>query len=165
MIRRLTIALSLLLCGISTPIFATAQTSETFTSQDSFTRFDYQGYTMSVPAGVQIDITGKEAILKSDDGTFGMSLKVEADKGASQSKALEMCRRMVTDLDVKNAQISRVSIHGLNGARLEGITEGAPISMLILAAHHQYLKMVIINTPEHTSWASVTMDSLSLTDR
>ena len=126
-----------------------------------FKSFEYQGFTMQVPANCEANISKKEAVLKCIDGTFGMSIKVEKDKNASPNAAVEMCRRMVRELDVKNSKITKVMIHGMQVGKLEGTTEGAPISVLILAVKGKYLKMVIINTPEHADWANIVIDSVA----
>lgn len=130
-------------------------------AEQMFVQFDYQGFTMQVPAGCEVNLTTKEAVLKCGDGTFGMSVKVEKDKGASAEAAVEMCRRMVRELDVKDSKITKVMIHGMQGGKLEGTTEGAPVSVLILATKGKYIKVVVINTPEHADWVNITLDSLA----
>ncbi|MCM1320331.1 MAG: hypothetical protein NC217_08135 [Muribaculaceae bacterium] len=129
--------------------------------EGNFSKFEYQGFSMMIPANNEIEMTTKEAIVKCIDGTFGMSVKVEKDSKASAAAAVQMCQRMVTDLDVKNAKVSRVIIHGMQGGRLEGVTEGAPINVVILDTGKQYLKMVIINTPDHADWVNITIDSIN----
>lgn len=129
--------------------------------KDRFSNFEYQGFTLMVPSDNEIHVTDKEAVVKCTDGTYGLSVKVEKDRGATANAAVEMCRRMVTELDVKNAKISRVIIHGMQGGKLEGVTEGAPITVLILDAGSKYFKLVIINTPNHADWVNITIDSVN----
>lgn len=161
--KRYILALALLCPPMLVPAQSAQVTqSETVTPvEGNFSKFEYQGFSMMVPASSQIDMTAKEAIVKTNDGTFGMSVKVEKDKDAKTDAAVEMCRRMATDLDVKGARVTKVMIHGLQGGKLEGTTEGAPISVLILNAGGKYLKMVVINTPDHADWVNITIDSVT----
>lgn len=163
--KNLFIAL-ILAAAMSPTMLPAQQTADTLSEsvrpvEGNFSEFEYQGFTMLIPSNSTVDSTTKEAIVKCPDGTFGMSVKVEADKSASATSAVQLCRRMVTDLDVKNATISRVMIHGMKGGRLQGITEGAPINVVILDTGKKYLKMVIINTPDHADWVNITIDSIN----
>lgn len=129
--------------------------------QGSFSKFEYQGFTMLIPAPSDTRTTPDEAIIKTPDGTLGMSLKIESDRGATPEAALQMCRRMATELHVKGATVSHLSIHGLRGARLQGTTEGLPITVLILADKGKYLKLVIIHTPEQSDLTNIIIDSIT----
>lgn len=162
--KKLALALGLLL-GIAP--FASAQEQVAEVTEQSqaecldFQEFEYQGFKMNIPINSEVSMTTKEAIVKCKDGTFGMSLKIEKDKGATPNAAYEMCKRMVTELDVKDSKITKVMVHGMQGAKLEGVTEGAPVSVLILATKDKYVKMVIICTPEHAAWANIVTDSIA----
>lgn len=139
-----------------------ADSSQSLTPvEGSFSKFEYQGFSLMVPSASTVDMTTKEAVIKCNDGSFGMSIKVEKDKGASANAATEMCRRMVSELDVKGARITKMLIHGMQGAKLEGVTEGAPITVLILAVDKKYVKIVVINTPDHADWVNITLDSIT----
>lgn len=129
--------------------------------EGNFSRLDYKGFSMLIPSGSDVNLTDKEAIVKYTDGTYGMSVKVESDKDASASAAVQICRRLVNDLDVRGAKVSRVLIHGMSGGRLEGYVEGAPINVVVLDAGKKYLKLVIINTPNRSDWTNMTVDSVN----
>ena len=92
----------------------------------TFSRFNYDGFTMLVPSGTLISKSDQEAVVKAADGTFGLSLKVEKDAAASPEAALQLCSRLVSDLRIKGARVTRVSIHGMAGGRVQGTVEGAP---------------------------------------
>jgi hypothetical protein len=128
---------------------------------DSFTKFEYQGFVFAIPASVRMNETSKEAIGKCEDGTFGMSIKVEKDKAASGNAAVEMCRRMVTELSVADARVTKLLVHGMVGAKMEGNVEGSPLTMLILAADGKFVKVVIINTPQRADWVNLVLDSVT----
>lgn len=130
-------------------------------ANDGFRTLEYEGYKMLIPQEAVVDERESEAVVKLPDATFGMSVKVEGDKKASASAAVEMCRRLARDLHVKGAQVARVMIHGMEGGRLEGITEGTPINVLILADKGKYLKLIILSAPEHLLYPSITIDSVS----
>ncbi|MCM1005524.1 MAG: hypothetical protein NC402_04430 [Prevotella sp.] len=161
------IFLSILAIAAIAPITVHAQQPDRILEESvtpvegSFFKFEYQGFSMMIPANNEVEMSAKEAVVKSPDGTFGMSVKVEKDKSASANTAVEMCRRMVNELDVKGAKVSRVIIHGMQGGKLEGITEGIPVTVLILNAGGKYFKMVIINTPDHADWVNITADSVT----
>lgn len=164
MIKKYLLCVAECLC-LTVPVFA-QKVSESVTEsvrpvEGSFSRFDYQGFSMMIPSGSSVDMTSKEAIVKSNDGTFGMSVKVEKDKDASATAAVEMCRRMVSELDVRGAKVSRVMVHGMQGGRLEGMAEGAPMSVLILKSDDCYFKIVFINTPERADWVNICIDSVT----
>lgn len=126
-----------------------------------FTKYDYQGYSFMIPAGSRVRATDAEAVIRTEDGTFGMSVKVESDRKASAGAAVELCRRMVRELDVKGAKVTRVLVHGLQGAKLEGQTEGLPITVFILAHDGRYVKMVLINTPQQAATVNIVTDSVT----
>ena len=107
--------------------------------QGNFSKFEYKGYRMLIPSPAETRATEQEAVIKTADGTLGMSLKIESDKGASADAAIQMCRRMAGELLVKGAAVAHLSIHGLRGARLTGTAEGVPVTVLILAAKGEYL--------------------------
>lgn len=161
--KNLILAIALLAPGVAT--YAQEPTAGTVHNltpvEGGFSRFEYQGFSFMVPSGATISEKDKEALVKCADGTFGMSVKVEKDKKASAQSAVEMCRRMVTELDVRGAKITKMLIHGMQGAKLEGMTEGIPVSVLILAVDGQYVKTVIINTPAHTDWVNIALDSIT----
>lgn len=129
--------------------------------QIDYADFNYQGFNIKVPAGCKIEMTSKEALLKSDDKTFGLSMKVEKDAKASGESAVQMCNRMIADLDIKGAQLNRLTNHGMNGARVQGTIEGAYINVVILDAGGKYVKLVIISAPEKASLAETIIDSIT----
>ena len=127
----------------------------------TFSRFNYDGFTMLVPSGTLISKSDQEAVVKAADGTFGLSLKVEKDAAASPEAALQLCSRLVSDLRIKGARVTRVSIHGMAGGRVQGTVEGAPISVVVLDGSGKYVKLVVINMPDRADWADMAIDSLS----
>lgn len=129
-----------------------------------FTKYDYQGYSFMIPAESLVRATDTEAVIRTPDGTFGMSVKVERDRKAAPGAAVELCRRMVRELDVKGAKVTRVLVHGLQGAKLEGVTEGLPITVLILAHEGRYVKMVLINIPQQAATVNIVTDSVTRTE-
>ncbi len=57
--------------------------------------------------------------------------------------------------------MTRVSIHGMAGGRVQGTVEGAPISVVVLDGSGKYVKLVVINMPDRADWADMAIDSLS----
>lgn len=132
-------------------------------AETGFSAFSYQGFDMLVPAGSQVEMTGKEAVLKTDDRRYGLSLKIETEADASPEAAVQLCSRMISELNIKNAQLNRVMIHGMAGGRLQGTIEGALINVVVLDASRRYVKLIIITSPDLASWADRTIDSLAPT--
>lgn len=162
--KKIVFAIVLLALGLPTQVLAdiNTRTSDIVTPiEGNFSRMDFEGFTMLIPSQSLVSETEKEAIVKMADGTYGMSVKIEEDRSASASAAVQICNRLVNDLDVKRAKVTRVIIHGMQGGRLEGTAEGAPVNVLVLDAGKKYLKLVIINTPAHADWANITIDSVN----
>lgn len=160
--KKLMLCLALLMSGgvvLGQEPAAAPQTK--MSAEGGFYEFEYQGFGIMVPTASQASVSGSEAVLKCADGTFGMSVKVEKDRGASADSALEMCRRMVSEFGVEGARITKMLIHGMQGVRLEGITEGLPVTVQIMAVDGRYLRIVAMSTPAHADWVGVALDSVT----
>lgn len=160
--KKIALVIVMLIAGVSAFAVSVSEENVAVTPvEGSFSQLDYKGFSMLIPSNSQVNMTDNETIVKQPDGTYGMSVKVEIDKGASPTAAVQICRRLVNDLDVRGAKVSRVLVHGMTGGRLEGYAEGAPINVLVLDAGGKYLKLVIINTPERAAWTNMTIDSVN----
>lgn len=126
-----------------------------------FKPVQYEGFELLVPAEAEMHDTGKSAIVKCPDGTFGLSLQVTKDKKAGTEAAVQLCRRMVTDLKISGATLSRVTMHGLSGARVRGTAEGAPITVLVLDGGKRFFQAVAINTPRREAWVDRCLESIA----
>lgn len=122
--------------------------------------FFFNGLSLKVPQGAPISMEGNEAVLKTPDGSFGFSLKTEKDKKASATGAYELCKRVVTDLHIQQAQLTKVNINGLEGACVDGTLEGVHVAVTVLADGHRYVKLVVICAPSHASWARTVIQSV-----
>lgn len=127
-----------------------------------FVELYYNGVTLKVPQGAPVDMNSKEAVLKTADGSFGLSLKVEKEPKSSPQGAYEICQRLVTDLNLRQSQLSKVSINGLQGACVDGSLEGSHVAVLVLDAGKRYVKLVVICAPQYVSRAGTVIKSVHL---
>lgn len=132
--------------------------------ETAFRPFEYEGFTLSIPTEAVVTQKEGTAIVKAADGTFGMSIEVKADKKAREEAAVQICRRMVSELGISDARLQRVMVHGLKGARVMGRSQGAPITVLVLDGGKKYLQIVVLNTPMRQGWTDFCLDSVTKAD-
>lgn len=123
--------------------------------------FEYQGFELQIPMNTETHLTAKEATLKNPGLHVGFSLKIEADKKASPTRAMQLCQALVRDMDVKQAaEVKAVSISGMQGAMTRGSIEGASISLLVLDTGGHYLKLVGISPAQQEGIVEHVIGSL-----
>lgn len=127
---------------------------------NDYVDFFFNGFTMKVPQGMPVNMEGNEALVKSPDGTFGLSLKIEKDAKATAVGAYELCKRVVTDLHLQEAKLTKVSVNGMEGACVEGKLEGMGVGVEILDAGKRYLKAIAIYNDTHADDAKTALMSI-----
>lgn len=134
--------------------------AETLTSANDYVDFFFNGYTFKVPQGMPVNMEGNEAVVKSPDGSFGLSVKIEKDSKASANGAYEICKRVVTDLHLQEAKLTKVSVNGLEGACVEGKLEGMHVGVEVLDGGKRYIKAIAIYDASHLDAAKQTLMSV-----
>lgn len=142
------------------PISKTVVTMDTPTPSLDYVDFFFNGYTIKVPQGMPVNMDGNEAVVKSADGTFGLSIKIEKDAKASANGAYELCKRVVTDLHLQEAKLTKVNINGLEGACVEGNLEGMHVGVEVLDGGKRYIKAIAIFDASHTDAAKQALMSI-----
>lgn len=77
-----------------------------------------------------------------------------------QQVAFELCRRMVKQLDIKDAHVDKRTIGGVEGAIAKGTIEGRQVTVIILPANGQATTTVIMATPNRQNWADHLVESI-----
>lgn len=143
----------------------TAQTvveteSVTSVSTSEYVDLFFNGFTMQIPQGLPVNMEGNNATMKNPDGSFGLSLDIEKNKDARPQGAYEITQRLVTDLHIQGAKLSKVKVNGMEGAVLEGKIEGANVAVEVLDAGKKYVKLVAIYTDARAADAKKALLSI-----
>lgn len=135
-------------------------TSTTETVANDYVDFFFNGLSFKIPQGMPVNMEGNEALVKSVDGSFGLSFKMEKDAKATPTGAYELCKRVVTDLHLQEAKLSKVNINGLEGACVEGKIEGMRVAVEVLDAGKRYLKAIAIFDDSHADAAKEALTAI-----
>lgn len=127
-------------------------------SQD-YVDFFFNGFVFKIPQNVSVNMEGQEATIKSNDGTFGVSIKTEKDSKATAQGAYEICQRSASELHLKQPKLTKISINGLEGASVEGELEGMNVAVEVLDAGKRYLKVIVLYTDAHVQDAKTVLTS------
>lgn len=116
-----------------------------------YINMDYAGYEFELPAGIMVD-KGSSFVAKYPDGSFGLSMSNESEKGTNQKIAFEICRRMATELKIPNPHVDKVKYGKCNGAKATGELEGSKVTILVLPYDGEQVTTVMLATPERSEW-------------
>ena len=124
-----------------------------------YVNMDYADYEFELPAGVVVD-KGSSLIAKYPDGTFGLSMSNESEKGSNQKIAFEICRRMSTELKLQDTHVDKVKYGKCNGAKATGSMEGRNVTILVLPYDGEQVTAVLLAAPERSAWADHFLQTL-----
>lgn len=123
--------------------------------------FTYKNFRMELPAGTDVNITSRNAVMKNPRLGLGFTLSVEKDVKATPDRAMRLCNALVREMDVKHgSEAWRVTVGGMKGARAEGMIEGARVSLLVLCTGSGYLRMVAIDGGGASAQVDHTLKSI-----
>ncbi len=142
-----------------------ADTDLSVQDDETYSQFHFNKFVIDVPSTQTVDIENNEAIVKTPDGQFGFSLKIEKANRTSIEGALEICQLVTKELKMNNADIKAVTINGLNGARVKATMDDALLNIVVLTdGGKRYVKLVVVSTPEQAAKADHVINSLKQAD-
>ena len=111
--------------------------------------------TSRFPQGSIVE-KGSTVMVKYPDGTFGLSMVNEETQGANQKIAFELCRRVVKQLDIKDAHVDKRTIGGVDGAIARGSIENRQVTVIILpVGTNDAVTTVIMASPERATGSTI----------
>lgn len=147
-------------CPVAPAQVPAAETQGTSAEMPWFVSMSYGGFDFEIPAGSIVE-KGSTVTVKYPDGTFGLSMVNEETQGASQKIAFELCRRVVKQLDIKDAHVDKRTVGGVGGAIARGTIEDRQVTVIILPmGTNNALTTVIMATPERANWVNNFIDSM-----
>lgn len=120
------------------------------TETQDYIGLDFAGLRFEVPAGTIVE-KGSSLVAKYPDGTFGVSITNTA-RPSKQKFALEVCRRNVADMRIKNAKVEKLKVGNAAGAMASGDLEGQKVTIIVLPCDNRELTTVILATPTRSEW-------------
>ena len=106
------------------------------------------------------ELLGNGLTVKYPDGTFGVSVSVESRRGSDQKRCLQLCRKLASQMHIKDAQVTKVKINGKNGAVASGFLESQRVSIAILPSGSKEITCIVMNDPTRAPWADRVLRTL-----
>lgn len=129
------------------------------TATDWFVTIDYNGYEFEIPAGCLVE-KGPTVVAKYPDGTFGVSMSNVESIGTSQRNCIEVCKRLVKQLKLKDAKIENKKVGKVEGAKATGEFDGTLVTILILPYDDQETTAIIMAAPGRQAWADHLVETM-----
>ena len=137
-----------------------AEEQKALDSADWYIPLSYGGFNFEIPAGSIVD-KGSKITVKYPDGSFGMSMENEEFRGGSQKIAYEKARSYAKRYELKDAEVSKVTVGGVKGAKAVGQLENHQVTVIILPVNEQQVTTVLMATPNRTDWVNHFVQTMS----
>ena len=137
---------------------ADAAPSQEPTPMNWFNKIDYDGYEFEVPAGCSVT-KGPKLLVKSNDGTFGVSM-TSKDDYIDQKVALETCKRLAYYNRLEKPFFAKANFGKAKGAKATGISDGMLVTIVVLPGDGRETTVVMLADPSRKDWSDRFISSL-----
>jgi hypothetical protein len=131
---------------------ASTQVASSKTDTPWYLSLDYGGFTFEIPAGSIVE-KGSTLVARYPDGTFGISVSNQESIGSDQQRAFQLCRMLAKQMELTDAEVKKINVDGVAGARATGKIENSNVNVLILPYHDQEVTAVIMSADSRQEWA------------
>lgn len=128
-------------------------------TSDTFRQLEYKGFEFEIPRDSRVAID-RNLVARHPDGSFGVSMMVEEAIGTTQKRAVDLCRGIAGQLKLRDAEVSKIKVNGINGAIAKGKINDQDVAVLLLPYNGKEMTAVIMADKEHKDWSDRYMRTL-----